>query len=239
MSKTVSASIAASLVHRHERVVRRRLARGDIPTAHKDASGVWQIDPEALTRVHGWTLDRERLVALDGPGADPSHLVALLEQLHAALRAQREQTQALAHRLDQMEQRLRALRTQRPREAIGDGSSDGSSDGSAHIGLSPDARHILSDPTPPRPRRAAPTLRLGAGLPDELVSVAAFCAAHAIAETTVKKAIVTGRLSGAQRGRWKQGRVYVAWALDADGRSAFYALYGDRPDFQRCPSCPH
>lgn len=100
----VSAATAAQLVHRHERVVRRRLYAGDLPGAQKDARGVWAIDVDDLAGIPGWRVDPERLAALQvAEGRTPTGLLAQLQAAQTALRLERDARRALEHRMTALE----------------------------------------------------------------------------------------------------------------------------------------
>lgn len=97
----VSAAAAAQLVHRHERVIRRRVARGDL-TAHKDEQGHWAIDVDDLAAI--WRVDPEQLAALQvAAGRTPSGILAQLQAAQASLRVERDARRALEQRMTALE----------------------------------------------------------------------------------------------------------------------------------------
>lgn len=183
MGIKVSASQAAELVRHHERVVRRRLAHGDLPCAQKDAQGHWAIDVDDLATIPGWVVDPERLAMLQA--ADGRSRSSLLAKVDTALAT----VASIERRLTALERAIRALRENDALRSPSDGreTAGGYADidtGAAtrydrlnaagdvlasdappasHIyGLSPDARHILSDlPTP----RVVALADRGAGAP--------------------------------------------------------------------------
>lgn len=75
-------------------------------------------------------------------------------------------------------------------------------------------------------------------LPGGLVSWRSFARLHHVPETTVHKAIQTGRFAVIE-GTWQAGRARVQGALDAEGRRRFYDYYHENTHFQTCPDCPH
>jgi hypothetical protein len=98
----------------------------------------------------------------------------------------------------------------------------------------------------PRVRTAIKTAdgAVGASGMDEslspgLVSLESFALAHGVARQTAIKGIQSGRLITASGGPWKNGRAWVTYALDADGRRQFYTLWASLPSFHRCEACPH
>lgn len=78
----------------------------------------------------------------------------------------------------------------------------------------------------------------GGSLPDGLVSLSAFAAGHNIAQTTSRKAAEDGRLP-VTRGRWKQGKVWIETALNAEQQRRFVELFASNPGFKPCERCPH
>lgn len=75
-------------------------------------------------------------------------------------------------------------------------------------------------------------------LTPELVAWRKFARLHGIAETTVDKAIKSGRLPTVA-GEWHIGRTIYREGLDAAGRHAFYEQYHTNERFTPCPDCPH
>lgn len=63
-------------------------------------------------------------------------------------------------------------------------------------------------------------------LPDGWVSLDGFCRKHAIARSTVDKAIATGRLPKPHRGEWQEGRAVILSALDEEMQAAVLERYG-------------
>lgn len=182
MGILVSAAEAGRLVDRHERIVRWHRDRGDLPNARKGPRGAWLIDVDDLARIEGWTVDRERLAQLElGQRRTAGGMVARLE--------------ALERRVRELEARLTA---QRDRQAAVPLSGDvgypqpsespysASQGHSAQIGLSEDARHILSDyPT----ARTVALADRGAGAPLRFktkTDAARWLGRHGINETTPK-----------------------------------------------------
>lgn len=93
--------------------------------------------------------------------------------------------------------------------------------------------------TRPAPPRKTRLIHNGGQLPDGLVGWRQFADLHNIAQSTVQRAIESGRLD-IVRGHWKQGRAWVEMALDAAGRQHFYELFSaTNPGFKRCGKCPH
>lgn len=211
---TLTVAQAALITHHNERAVRWRIAQGHLASVTGD-DGHMRVDLADLERIPGWHVDAARLDELQRQDTGPSGMVATLEE-----------------RIRALEERVRALEGRQVAVPSWDGSSH-----SHYAASDPDAP-VSASFVPLPPRRAVPTMRLSSGLPGDLVSMAAFAVRHNIAETTAKKAAQTGRLP-ARQGHWKQGRAYVSWALDADGRRQFYALWGGRDNFTRCPACPH
>ena len=171
---------AAYLVRRNERAVRWHVGKGHL-TPHIGADGHMRLDVEALAGVRGWRVDPARLAELraaDGRTAEAldSRICALearVRDLEARLAAQRDQRAALP--LSDVlgypqpsDSALSALQGHSPR-----------------IGLSDDARHILSE-------RRAPTVALadrgdGAPLRFKTKSDAArWLARHGVNEHTPK-----------------------------------------------------
>ena len=68
-------------------------------------------------------------------------------------------------------------------------------------------------------------LLVAGGLPPGYVGLAQFAQQYGIAETTLKKAVVTGRLA-CHKGRWKVGPAYVQYAFDEEEQRAVLAAYG-------------
>lgn len=262
MGVQVSAAEAATLVGRHERIVRGRIYAGDLPSARKGSHG-WLIDTDDLARINGWTVDRDRLALLEGKQRrSPAGLLATVEALTAELRQAHEQLRMLERRIAALESGEHIPLVGAPLSAADDRQAARvyASGGTSPYALAPsDSAYGASGDDapayepyeaydldhgdyraslPPRERRPVPTLRLAASLPDGLVSAASFADLHRIPQSTMKKAMQSGRLP-ARAGRWKSGRAWVAHALDADGRAAFYALWGGSPGFARCAECPH
>jgi hypothetical protein len=75
-------------------------------------------------------------------------------------------------------------------------------------------------------------------LPGGLVSARAFAGLHGVPETTMRKAIGSGRLPTV-RGEWKQGRAIVKEGLSDEGRARFYELFHGNANFKACGECPH
>jgi outer membrane murein-binding lipoprotein Lpp len=75
-------------------------------------------------------------------------------------------------------------------------------------------------------------------LPGGIVSARAEAVLHGIAETTMRKAIASGRLPTV-RGEWKQGRAIVKEGLSDEGRARFYELFHGNANFKACGECPH
>lgn len=253
MGLRVTAAQAAWLVDRQERQVRWRIKeRKDLP-AIKDGKS-WAIDVDDLARIPGWRINRERLAELQAADAmTAASMAARLAELERSVRELRGRLARLeaqsglsstiasdgAHTAtpDDRQTALSGIggigtptRPDSPLSAFGDILPD--------IGVSRATERPYAPYQPYQTRRAVPTMRLNSTLPDGLVSVASFAELHGIPAQTWRGAIASGRLR-ASVGSWKQGRALVKHALDADGRAAFFALWGDREDFQRCAECPH
>lgn len=97
---------------------------------------------------------------------------------------------------------------------------------------------IGNQPAPVRLHTERSAYTVESDLPGGLVSWRSFAILHQINESTVYKAIHTGRLAIVE-GEWRMGKVLVKGALDAPGRAKFYELYHDNPHFHPCPECPH
>lgn len=97
----------------------------------------------------------------------------------------------------------------------------------------------VRQPSTLRPSRAVYTPGKGDTLPPGLVGWRQFADAHNIAQSTVQRAVESGRLP-VVCGEWKRGRAIVKQALDAEGQRAFIALYAESyPGFKVCcSSCP-
>lgn len=93
----VSASEAAYLVSRHERIVRGRIKRGDLPAVKE--RNAWRIDPDDLERIPGWHVDRGRLAQLEERSA------ASVETMAARLASVERELAAVRARLRVLEQR--------------------------------------------------------------------------------------------------------------------------------------
>lgn len=259
MGILVSAAEAGALVGRHERIVRGKIKAGRLPRAHKGERGAWRVDTDDLAAIPGWRVDPVKLAALEGKQrATPAGLAAQVEALRAELRQTRRDAAILRARLTHLEDFVLRQGVGASGETFTPAPASRSDEQEAALqevgamvtpvnasrpssgrtwGADDDVSQGTVTPTY-QPRRAAPTLRLSSSLPDGLVSWRAFAKAHRLPETTVSKALDAGRLPSVA-GKWKDGRAYVLRALDADGRRAFYALWGDRPDFARCAGCPH
>jgi len=61
---------------------------------------------------------------------------------------------------------------------------------------------------------------------------------HGVSEKAVENAVQRGKLA-AVRGTWLYNNRYFTTALDRQGQQQFYALFGERDNFQRCKDCPH
>ncbi len=87
MGILVSAAVAGRLVDRHERIIRGRIERGDLPNARKGSRGQWLIDVDDLAAIPGWVVDREELARLElRTRRGHAGLVARVEQLEARVR---------------------------------------------------------------------------------------------------------------------------------------------------------
>lgn len=250
MGFRVSAAQAAWLVGHGERMVRWHIqTRKDLPAVKAGRS--WAIDVDALEAIPGWRVNRERLAELQA--ADAQTAASMAARITELERSVRELRGRLA-RLEAQSGASASVASESPHASAPDDRQAASAYGGAigipklsdlpYSAFGDDLSNLgVSRPTynadsPYPPRRAVPTMRLSSALPDGLVSWRAFAKLHHMPETTVQKAIDGGRLP-AMQGSWKAGRVIVRHALDADGRRAFYALWGDRPDFERCAECPH
>lgn len=91
--------------------------------------------------------------------------------------------------------------------------------------------------TPPATHHSAASQEV-IWLSDDLVAWRSFVRAHGIAETTVHKAIHSGRVPIIE-GDFRLGKVGYKEAFDADARAAFYEQYHEHQDFVNCPDCPH
>lgn len=97
---------------------------------------------------------------------------------------------------------------------------------------------VQSVPTQPKVSRpsAAPSGSSNVALlPEGLVGWRSFADRHGIAQSTVQKAITSGRLAvvEGERGATVKG------ALDGQGQAQFYQLYHANGSFQVCEQCPH
>lgn len=108
MGLKVSASEAAYLVNRHERIVRGRIARGELPATKE--RNAWCIDVDDLERIPGWRLDRSRLAQREERDA------ATAESLTARISALERDLRDLRARLRSLE-----LRTSAEHDPSGDG----------------------------------------------------------------------------------------------------------------------
>lgn len=96
----VSAYEASRLVDRHERVVRGRIARGDLPAIKE--GNTWRIDVDDLERIPGWQVDRDRLARLESErrvATSPS----TLEELAARVTTLQREVRALHRRISALE----------------------------------------------------------------------------------------------------------------------------------------
>lgn len=94
MGILVSATEAARLVDRSERIVRDHIYRGDLAAEKAVGQGrapVWRIDVEQLTLIPGWRVDRDRLAQLEmgkrSALAGPTGLLARMDHLERQVRA--------------------------------------------------------------------------------------------------------------------------------------------------------
>lgn len=210
----VSVSQAAYLVRRDQRAVRYRIARGHL-RAEAGEDGYTRLDTEALGRVRGWTVDLDRLaevMAEDGRTA-----------------------RSLAARLAAVERRIAQL------ERVISGDASMSAQDERQTAWRP-ATAMVTLARPDSSLSASGDVLARAGhlppLPDSLVSVASFAEAHGIPPQTWRKAMDVGRLPTVE-GEWRVVRSLTRHALDAEGRRVFFALWGHRADFRKCPDCPH
>lgn len=213
MGALVTVAESAFLVRKNERAVRWHIGKGHL-TPQTGDDGHMRLDTDELATVRGWRVDEARLgELLDEQG-----------RTHIALA---DRVKLLERRLDRLERRVTQL-------SRSDGQEVAADDQGAMV-------TPVNAPRPSGGRVVSADDDVSRGtdtLPSQLVSVASFAARHGVPETTAVKALDTGRLPSVS-GRWKQGRAWVAHALDADGRRAFYRLWGNRDDFRRCADCPH
>lgn len=161
MGLRVTAAQAAWLVDRHERMVRWHIARGDLAAVKEGRA--WRIDVDTLAGIPGWRVNRERLAELET--ADERTAASLVARL-AELERQMRDLRARLARLEAREASsgglaAQATRSEGQQAASEHGGSmltppDASTLSGSHYsalqdmqsgmrGLSPDARHILSD----------------------------------------------------------------------------------------------
>lgn len=90
----VSASEAAYLVNRHERIVRGRIKRGELPATKE--RNAWRIEVDDLERIPGWHVDRGRLAQLEERSArSVETMAARLASVERELRDVRARLRAL------------------------------------------------------------------------------------------------------------------------------------------------
>lgn len=92
-------------------------------------------------------------------------------------------------------------------------------------------------PRPAQRSKSAPG-PASAEMPAGLVGWRSFARAHNIGESTVQKAIESGRLQ-ITPGEWKVDKTTIKGALDQAGRAQFYRRFRANEHWQNCPDCPH
>lgn len=263
MGVRVSAAMAAQLTGHSEKWIRAAIRSGALPAEANSVEGGRKARPEQHIGPSRWAIDCDDLAKLPGVRLNTTLLAELQAREDGSTRGLLARLAELERQVRDLQRQVRDLRAGRSStlasaaisEARGNdalaayGLVDDGARGAGEMGDYLPASNLsdlalsASDVISPfsdgyTPRRAVQTMRLSANLPDGLVIATAFAAQHGVPVTTAKKAMELGRLRSVQ-GKWKVGRNFATWALDAEGRAAFYALYGDREDFQRCAECPH
>lgn len=249
----VSATVAADLVDRNERIVRRRIERGEL-SAQKDGQ-TWQIDVADLESIPGWKVSPQRLQQIKQKEIkEADGLFARIEGLERSIRGLQIENQELRRRIHSLESKT-SMNT--PEMVLEAPQSDGKAADNilspspfSASDFNPTASYTPHTPTyqptvgmrrplPPTRGKIQPVEHIDPGVPEGFIALVHFAQQHAVNGRTARDQATQGRFNATLRPiRARPG--HNEWFLNPEQQMQAIAFWADySATYQPCPECPH